>query len=69
MFFQIHKDGHAVDGSSYGNLEEASSALEKAEQGGEVAEVDASDRIVRRYTPQECRAAARKFRHDHPQPS
>jgi hypothetical protein len=62
MFFQIHRDGQAVDGSSYGNLEEASAALEKAEQGGEVAQVDASDRIVRRYTLQECCTAARKFR-------
>jgi hypothetical protein len=61
MFFQIHKDGQAVDGSSYSNLEEASAALEKAQQGGEVAEVDASDKILRRYTPHECRAAARKF--------
>jgi len=59
MFFQIHKNGQAVDGGSYSSLEEASAALEKAERGGEVAEVDASDRIVRRYTLQECRKAAR----------
>ena len=62
MFFQIHKDGQAVDGSSYSTLEEASAALEKAEQGGQVAEVDALDRIVRRYTLQECRTATRKVR-------
>jgi len=66
MFFQIHKNGQAVDGSSYRSLEEASAALEKAEQGGEVAEVDGTDRIVRRYTLQECRTAARKFRHEMP---
>ena len=64
MFFQIHKDGQAVDGSSYPSLEEASAALEKAEQGGQVAEVDALDRIVRRYTLQECRTATRKIRHE-----
>jgi hypothetical protein len=62
MFFQIHKDGQAVDGGSYPSLEEASAALESAEQGGQVAEVDASDKIVRRYTLQECRAATRKVR-------
>ena len=62
MFFQIHKDGQAVDGGSYSTLEEASSALERAQQGGQVAEVDASDKIVRRYTLQECRAATRKVR-------
>ena len=61
MFFQIHKNGQAVDGGSYPSLEQAASALEKAEQGGEVAEVDAADRIVRRYTLQECRKAARRF--------
>ena len=66
MFFQIHKDGQAVDGSSYSSLEEAAAALEKAEQGGQVAEVDASDRIVRRYTLQECRKAARKFSQEPP---
>jgi len=63
MFFQIHKDGQAVDGGSYSSLEEASAALERTEQGGQVAEVDASDRIVRRYTLQECRAAIRKARY------
>jgi hypothetical protein len=62
MFFQIHKDGQSVDGSSYRSLEEASAALEKSEHGGQVAEVDASDRIVRRYTVQESRTAARRFR-------
>lgn len=66
MFFQIHKDGQAVDGSSYRSLEEASAALEKAEQGGQVVEVGESDRIIRRYTLQECRTAARKFRHEVP---
>jgi hypothetical protein len=64
MFFQIHKDGQAIDGSCYSTLEEASSALEKSERGGQVAEVDTSDAIVRRYTLQECREAARRFRHD-----
>ena len=64
MFFQIHKDGLPADGNSYRSLEEASAILEKAEQGGEVTEVDASDRILRRYTPQECRTAARKFRNE-----
>ena len=59
MFFQIHKDGHAVDGSSYSTLAEASSALDQAEQGGQVVEVDATDNIVRRYTLQECRASTR----------
>jgi len=63
MFFQIHKDGQAVDGGSYHSLEEACAVVEKAEHGGEVTEVDASDKIVRRYTLQECRTAARKFRH------
>ncbi len=61
MFFQIHRDGHAVDGSSYSTLEEACAALEKSEHGGQVAEVDASDKVVRRYTVQECRDAARRF--------
>jgi len=60
MFFQIHRDGQAVDGSCYPSLKEASEALEKAEQGGQVAEVDASDKILRRYTLQECRSALRK---------
>ena len=64
MFFQIHKDGQAVDGSSYRSLEEASAALEKTEQGGQIAQIDDSDTIVRRFTLQECRMAARKFRHD-----
>ena len=64
MFFQIHRDGQAVDGSSSPNLVDASAALEKADKGGQVAEVDASDRIIRRYTLQECREAARNFRHD-----
>jgi hypothetical protein len=41
-------------------------ALEKTDKGGQVAEVDASDRILRRYTLQECREAARNFRHDAP---
>jgi hypothetical protein len=63
MFFQIHKDGQAVDGGSYPTLEEASAVLEKAERGGEVTEVDASDKVIRRYTLQECRSAARRFRH------
>ena len=64
MFFQIHRDGQAVDGSSYATLGEASAALEKTDQGGQVAEVDTSDKIVRRYTLQECRKAVRNFRHD-----
>jgi hypothetical protein len=63
-FFQIHKDGKAVEGNSYTSLEEASAVLEQAAQGGEVTEVDASDRIMRRYTQEECRTAARKFRHE-----
>ena len=62
MFFQIHRDGQAVDGSSYPSLAEASAALEKSKQGGEVAEVDAMDRIVRRYTLHECRMARRTLR-------
>ncbi len=66
MFFQVHRDGNAVDGNSYPTLEEASAALQKAKQGGQVAEVDASDRIIRRYTLQECRTAARNFRHEVP---
>jgi hypothetical protein len=40
MSFQIHKNGIAVDGVSYASLEEASAALEKAAQGGEVTAVD-----------------------------
>jgi len=63
-YFQIHKDGYAVQGDSYPTLEQASAALERAGQGGEVTEVDATDRIARRYTLEESRAAARKFRHD-----
>jgi hypothetical protein len=57
MFFQIHKNGSAVDGVSYTTLEEASAALAKAAQGGEVTAVDGLDRIVRRYTADECRTA------------
>ncbi len=57
MFFQIHKNGSAVDGVSYASLEEASAALEKAAQGGEVTAVDGLDQIVRRYTSDECRTA------------
>lgn len=56
--FQIHKNGSAVDGVSYASLEEASAALEKAAQGGEVTAVDGLDQIVRRYTSDECRAAS-----------
>jgi hypothetical protein len=56
-FFQIHKNGSAIDGVSYASLREASAALEKAAQGGEVTGVDGFDRIVRRYTSDECRAA------------
>lgn len=59
MSFQIHKNGSAVDGVSYSSLEEASAALEKAGQGGEVTAVDGLDQIVR-YTVDECRTA-RKF--------
>ena len=57
VFFQIHKNGSAVDGVSYATLKEASGALTKAEQGGEVTAVDGFDQIVRRYTVDECRAA------------
>jgi len=57
MSFQIHKNGSAVDGVSYRSLEEASAALEKAAQGGEVTQVDRLDRVVRRYTLDECRNA------------
>ncbi len=64
MFFQIHKDGQAVDGGCYPTLAEASMVLEQMEQGGQIAEVDSSDRVVRRYTLQESRTAARKHRHD-----
>lgn len=61
MCFQIHKNGTPVDGVSYPTLAEASVALEKAAQGGEVTEVDGLDQIVRRYTADECRKA-RNFR-------
>lgn len=64
MFFQIHKDGQAIDGSSYSTLEEASSILIKTKEGGIVAEVDNSDKILRRYTLQECRKAARRFQQE-----
>jgi hypothetical protein len=57
MSFQIHKNGSAVDGVSYPSLEEASAALEKAAQGGEVTQVDKLDQVVRRYTLEECRNA------------
>jgi hypothetical protein len=57
MSFQIHKNGSAVDGVSYPSLEEASAALEKAAQGGEVIQVDGLDQVVRRYTLDECRNA------------
>ena len=56
-FFQIHRNGSAVDGISYSSLEEASAALEKAAQGGEVTAVNELDQIVRRYTLDECRNA------------
>lgn len=62
MFFQIHKDGVAVDGKSYRSLGEASKVLQEAGRGGEVTEVDASDRMIRRYTSEECRRAASGFR-------
>jgi hypothetical protein len=62
MFFQIHKDGLAIDGCSYPTLEAAAAVLIKTAQGGEVTEVDATDTIIRRYTLEECRSAARKFR-------
>lgn len=55
MFFQIHKNGSAVDGVSYPSLEAASAALETAAQGGEVIQVNGLDQIVRRYTLDECR--------------
>jgi len=57
LCFQIHKNGGPVDGVSYTSLAEASTALEKAGQGGEVTAVDGLDRIVRRYTAEECRNA------------
>jgi hypothetical protein len=61
MCFQIHKNGAPVDGVSYRTLAEASVALEKAAQGGEVTAVDGLDQIIRRYTADECRNA-RNFR-------
>ena len=64
MFFQIHKDGQAVDGGSYHSLEEAAAAAERASQGGEVTEVGPEGMILRRYTRRECRNAARKFRQE-----
>ncbi|MGA1987204.1 MAG: hypothetical protein ABSG72_13135 [Candidatus Sulfotelmatobacter sp.] len=57
MFFQIHKNGSAVDGVSYPSLEAAAAALGKTAQAGEVTQVDGLDRIVRRYTSEECRIA------------
>ncbi len=57
MFFQIHKNGSAVDGASYRSFGEAAAALDKAAQGGEVTAVNGLDQIVRRYTSEECRAA------------
>jgi hypothetical protein len=57
LCFQIHKNGSAVDGVSYPSLEEASAALAKAAQGGEVTAVNGLDQIVRRYTADECRTA------------
>jgi hypothetical protein len=62
VFFQIHKDGQAVDGNSYPSLEEAFAVLQDAAHGGEVTEVDTFDRILRRYTLLECRTAQRKSR-------
>jgi len=61
-FFQIHRNGQAVEGNSYPTLGEASTVLEKSAQGGEVTEVNALDRIMRRYTLDECRTAARNWR-------
>ena len=57
LCFQIHKNGGPVDGVSYATLVEASAALEKAGQGGEVTAVNGLDQIVRRYTAEECRNA------------
>lgn len=62
LMFQIHKNGSAVDGVSYPTLEEASAALEKAAQGGEVIQVDGLDQILRRYTLDECRNARKPKR-------
>ena len=59
--FQIHKNGSAVDGVSYPSLEEASAALLKAGQGGEVTAVDGLDQVVRRYTVDECRNARKAW--------
>jgi hypothetical protein len=42
-------------GASILTLVDASAALEKTDKRGQVAEADASDRILRRYTLQECR--------------
>jgi hypothetical protein len=56
LFFQIHRNGSAVDGVSYASVEEAYAALDKAAQGGEVTAVNGLDQIVRRYTAEECRA-------------
>lgn len=64
MFFQIHKNGQPVDGGSYRTLAEASAVLERSAQGGEVTEVDACDKVIHRYTVEECRSAARSFRHE-----
>jgi hypothetical protein len=61
LMFQIHKNGSAVDGVSYPNLEKAAAALEKAGQGGEVTEVDRLDQVVRRYTLDECRNARNSY--------
>ena len=59
MFFQIHKNDKAVD-SGIPQFEKASAA---STRGGE--NVDASDRITRRYTLREYRVAARRFRQDY----
>jgi hypothetical protein len=61
-FFQIHRNGQALEGGSYPSLEEASAALEKSAQSGEVTEVSALDKVLRRYTLEECRVAASKRR-------
>jgi hypothetical protein len=62
VYFQIHKNGQAVDGRSYPTLEGALAVLQEAAQGGEITEVDAFDRILRRYTLEDCRTAQRKSR-------
>lgn len=59
MSFQIHKNGSAIDGINYPNVEAAFAAMGKAAQGGEVTAVDKFDQIVRRYTLDECRSARR----------